>query len=194
MHKTGSQQSCLGCHETMKQDKNCAGCHAMMGSTAKKGNDSCITCHSETPEGFMPAGDDMATAKALLETRDVTFRTYKKEDIPEKIVIKSIVNEYKAVDFPHKQIIDAIAKGVKDNKLAGYFHQNEGTLCQGCHHNAPATSKPTSCASCHESKKAGLERPSLIGAYHGQCMGCHDQMGIKLEKQAENCTECHKKR
>ena len=83
--------------------------------------------------------------------------------------------------------------------MAMRFHRNELTLCQGCHHNTPATLTPPKCAACHSDTReivtrvAGDGRPGLKGAYHGQCIGCHQKMGIK-EPAATDCIRCHKER
>jgi hypothetical protein len=72
-------------------------------------------------------------------------------------------------------------------------------MCQGCHHNSPASKNPPSCASCHAKPfdPATPDRPGLKAAYHGQCMSCHKAMGMtELKKGGEtssatSCVVCH---
>jgi DnaJ-class molecular chaperone len=134
-----------------------------------------------------------AAAAEMLQSRTPVTETYADADIPEKVVIKEMVNKYKAVELPHRKIVQTLVKGIKDNKLANYFHAEKGTVCQGCHHNSPADKKPPRCGNCHGKPfdEKNPFRPGLMGAYHQQCMGCHAEM--KLEKPA-GCTECHKER
>jgi len=81
---------------------------------------------------------------------------------------------------------------IKDNKLAGYFHAEKGTVCQSCHHNSPLDKQPPHCGSCHGKPfdERNILKPGIIGAYHQQCMGCHQV--LKLEKpKSTGCTDCH---
>jgi hypothetical protein len=88
--------------------------------------------------------------------------------------------------------------GLKDSKLAQYFHGDPGTVCQGCHHNSPPSKNPPRCANCHPQAHGQAlttveaTRPGLLAAQHGQCMNCHQVMAVKPEATA--CTECHKER
>jgi DnaJ-class molecular chaperone len=85
-----------------------------------------------------------------------------------------------------------------ESELGKYFHRKLQTLCDGCHHQSRAEAEmekdsPPYCRNCHgiTFDRQNRNRPKLIAAYHGQCMGCHDSM--KLEK-ARKCEECHKKK
>ena len=116
--------------------------------------------------------------------------------IPEKVIIKNLSDKYEPVELPHRKIIKTLLDGIKDNKLAGYFHTDKGTLCQGCHHNSPVSKKPPRCASCHAKmafKDKELFRPGIEAAYHRQCMQCHDAMGI-AKPDSRDCTACHLKK
>jgi hypothetical protein len=217
MHKIDSDTSCLGCHENSKADKNCAGCHAFMPAGMKKKDpSSCVSCHMEPfPDYLEPSMTASMTAteasneviengsvhksdpvaEMLLESRTPIAATYDEEDIPEKVIIKKLSKQYEPTELPHRKIVNTLMKNIQDSKITQYFHQDPGTLCQGCHHNSPVSKKPPSCASCHgEGLEGGYPyKPGLMAAYHNQCMGCHDQMGI--EKPAKNdCTACHKEK
>ncbi len=193
MHKMDREQSCIGCHEMKQQDKNCAGCHAVLSKNRKPDDSSCLKCHMELPAGDSgKAGMDEKTAATLLEQRKKVSGTFSSENIPEKIIIKAFSDKYEPVEFPHRDIVNKIVKDIKDNNLAVYFHAGKGTVCQGCHHNSPATKKPTGCGSCHGKpfNEKDMHKPGIIGAYHIQCMECHDNM--KIDKVG--CTDCHKEK
>jgi DnaJ-class molecular chaperone len=84
---------------------------------------------------------------------------------------------------------------INKNKLANYFHHEEGTVCQGCHHNSPAAKEPPKCVSCHGKPFNAKDpfKPGLMAAYHRQCMECHKAMGIK-KPVSTDCTACHQKK
>ncbi|MFH1075325.1 MAG: cytochrome c3 family protein, partial [Pseudomonadota bacterium] len=134
-------------------------------------------------------------ARKLLEVRQPVRETYNTEDIPEKVVIKAIADQYEPAEFPHRKIVLKLIDNIKDERLSAYFHTDKGTLCQGCHHNSPISPKPPKCVNCHGKAFDAntMFRPGLKAAYHNQCMGCHKAM--QLEKPIDTaCVECHKER
>ncbi len=140
-----------------------------------------------------PASRDAAEAKALLDSRTLVASTFPEpvlKDIPEKVTIKLLANQYEPVTFPHRKIVQALLKNVAGSKLAAYFHPDQMTVCQGCHHNSPESLKPPKCQNCHGKpfNERNPQMPGLKGAYHQQCMGCHKAM--KMEKPM-GCTDCH---
>jgi hypothetical protein len=147
----------------------------------------------------MPPQQKAGLAETLLKGRNLHQGTYAQVDIPETVVIKELSDKYLAVEMPHRQHVTSLMKGMKDNQLAGYFHSDAGTVCQGCHHNSPLSKSPPSCVSCH-AKSVGqavfdprdANRPGLLAAYHGQCMSCHKAMAVKPAATA--CLECHKEK
>ena len=196
MHQVGAEASCIGCHTMAQDDKNCAGCHVFLSKGLKQDTASCLACHMEgAPSGADIKGtpEEGTMAAALLAARTPVQGTYADEDIPEKVVINKLQKEYQPVEMPHRKIVKTLVKGIGDNQMAAYFHTDQGTVCQGCHHNSIPSKKPPQCASCHGKPFAQnqLHTPGLLGAYHIQCMGCHAEMG--LEKLA-GCTECHKEK
>jgi hypothetical protein len=87
---------------------------------------------------------------------------------------------------------------VEDSGLANAFHQNQQTLCMGCHHNSPASLTPPACAACHAVQVEGVPAPvtgvpDLKTAYHSQCMGCHQKMEI-ASVPSTDCQICHEKK
>jgi len=198
MHSNVSTHSCVGCHKQAKMTKDCGGCHATMPQK-QFSQLACVQCHAVDREQLGPFPMEMeartAVAENSLNDRQRAALTLADKNIPEMVKIDSMVDKYEAVNFPHRQIVRAIFSRVKDNKMAAYFHGNDVTLCAGCHHNAPATLNPARCAACHGQAFANEQdgRPGLKGAYHGQCMACHKEMGIE-EPAATDCIKCHKKK
>ena len=199
MHLLNTETGCMGCHEARQDDPKCSGCHSFMEKGRRQDTTSCARCHTtlpgtaETTDVQLSKEEMSATAAKMLEARKPVTDTFKDEDIPEKIIIKDMVNKYGPVEFPHRKIVQTLVKGIKDNKLANYFHSEKSTVCQGCHHNSPATQKPPRCGNCHDRPfdENNLFKPGKMGAYHIQCMGCHEEMGIK---KPVGCTDCHKEK
>lgn len=209
MHRPGNRKSCVGCHQAEQAKDNCAGCHAFIeGNQAQTASDSCKSCHMDPLPGedgeiraidLTQMSDELSAkmAQALLESRKPVKTTYAKEDIPEKVSIRVLSDRYEPAEFPHRKIVNTLVKTIEGSKLAQYFHTDKGTVCQGCHHNSPVSKKPPKCASCHDKERIQnvsakkLFVPRLIGAYHQQCISCHQEM--KLEKPSE-CADCHKEK
>jgi hypothetical protein len=198
MHQSKSDKSCLGCHDKRQQEKECVGCHASIEKSPMPKTPLCTTCHMKSMEdekaidGVKPE----VIAEKLLKARTFMKDTYKAEDIPEEVVIKGLVDEYEAVKFPHRKIVQTLVKNTKDSKLANYFHREKGTMCQGCHHDSPAAKKPPRCSSCHGKPfdENNLFRPGLKGAYHQQCLGCHKEMNMEKPKPTDCKEACHKEK
>jgi hypothetical protein len=195
MHRLNVQASCLGCHDGFQADKRCAGCHASMPRKDPPDLGGCVSCHMPKPGSATPQTEPKAMAAMLVEARKPVTATYADEDIPETVEIKGLSKQYEPAKLPHRKIVHTLVKNIKDSKLAGYFHRDPGTVCQGCHHNSPVAKKPPACASCHGQPFDGrnLFKPGLQAAYHLQCMECHKDMGIE-KPVATNCTGCHKEK
>ena len=195
MHRVNAQASCLGCHDGFQAEKRCAGCHASMPRKDPPDLAGCVSCHMPKPAAATPQTEPKAMAAMLLEARKPVTATFADEDIPETVEIKGLSKQYEPAKLPHRKIVQTLVKNLKDSKLAGYFHRDPGTVCQGCHHNSPIAKKPPACASCHGQAFDGrnLFKPGLQAAYHLQCMECHKDMGIE-KPVATNCTGCHKEK
>ena len=198
MHQKNAGESCMGCHNQAKTQATCAGCHARMNPN-QKDEQSCRTCHIKTDPQLKsaPLSPELepVAARSLLDLRNpvkAPFSDALTADIPEKLSIKSLSNQYEPVEFPHRKIVVSLFNRIAENKLAAYFHTSPMTLCQGCHHNSPESVKPPKCQSCHNKPfNEAKDAPGLLGAYHQQCMGCHQAMHIE---KPMGCTECHKEK
>jgi hypothetical protein len=195
MHRLNTVHSCMGCHESKQVDRRCAGCHSSFEKKRQQDPLSCENCHmaENSPEARKPDGN--IPAAAVLESREAVTAIHDSADIPENVKIDVLMNKYEAVTLPHRKIVNALFDNIKDNKLANYFHREKGTICQGCHHNSPAATKPPKCASCHGKPFNARDpfKPGLMAAYHRQCMECHAAMEIK-KPVSTTCTACHRER
>ncbi len=193
MHKADSTRSCQGCHNAGKQDQNCAGCHSPMGQTREMQQEACLKCHrvpvESLPKDSTPEQEGALARSALQPTAGQTA-THLGKDIPETVTLQRLSEQYEAVQFPHRQIINALMDRMKESRLSGFFHDEKEAICQGCHHHSPASDKPPQCANCHGKQwdEKNPSSPGILAAYHLQCLGCHKKM--KIEKPAE-CIECH---
>jgi hypothetical protein len=196
MHQEKSMRSCIGCHKAKQADPKCAGCHQVMPQRANEA--SCAKCHAKPMPDEAKGQELSLEQKQAIATKMVEAREPSKavalEDIPEKVVIKGVADQYENAEFPHRKIVLKLTEGMKDNKMVGVFH-DPLSLCQGCHHMSPPSKTPPRCASCH-GKPFNPEtpnRPGVKAAFHQQCMGCHQKM--KLQKPADTaCAECHKEK
>ena len=194
MHQKGDKKSCLGCHEINQRQPNCAACHSLNAENRML-ETSCQICHMKPLLKNSPATtmDEKLMAEMLLKSRKAASGTYKDENIPEKVIIKELAEEYEPVELPHRKIIKTLLNNIKDNSLAGYFHADKGMVCRSCHHNSPLDTKPPRCSSCHGKPfdEGNIFRPGIKGAYHQQCNKCHQVLNIEKPKST-GCTDCHK--
>lgn len=186
-HLVTSNHSCVGCHQTATKERGCIGCHARTGPLPGKA--SCAICHS----GPLPKKDGTPQIVTAPPFAEVTLAPLPvtSDDFPEKVIIKSLAKKYGPSEMPHRKIVENLYKQIGKSKLARRFHGRTEMLCAGCHHRSPVGSRPPSCKSCHgDTAHATKDKPGLRAAYHRQCVGCHQKIGLK---KAKGCTDCHKK-
>lgn len=196
-HDVFSGQSCAGCHNKKKSEKNCFGCHYNIGpmdvETMGPKKESCKICHS-------------GEIKGPLSRPPLSAAKLDPEKVKKEIKIKVLERQFEPAQFPHLDIIKKLVDISNKNKLANYFHKDLQTLCEGCHHQSPAEAEaqkdaPPYCRNCHAVAPdlQNLQKVRLLTAYHNQCMGCHDAMklekGSKLRsKEGDRCADCHKRK
>jgi len=191
MHAMDSKYSCVGCHDVQKFSADCSGCHLLM-EQGRLSEHACEICH---------AGPEPSKA-AVADTRGMSlddFRpsasevrlSFAEADIPETVEIGILSEEYKPAIMPHRKIVNALLKDINRNRIARHFHGHEDVVCQGCHHNTPAGKKPPLCENCHGKPfdPSNLHIPGLYGAYHRQCIECHENMQLDLGTDCELCHE-----
>jgi hypothetical protein len=178
-HKIASRQSCVGCHSSAKQDEKCAGCHQTVAAEVPKS--SCPICHRGAAKGN------------IIEVPPIPL-FWDKEKVPEKLQIKTVEREFKPADMPHLKIVNKLTAISNGSSLARWFHAaKDQALCSGCHHKVdlPSAEKFPTCNSCHgrSHDPKALGKPGIIGAYHRQCVGCHESM--KQKPSSLECEKCH---
>jgi len=198
MHDTKSTKSCVGCHAEAQAKKDCAGCHSQM-AMGKNSSNKCNSCHHVDIKDSeqLPSKTDaqVRMAKSVVDSRKTSPLIFESNLFPEKVSIGIMAKEYQAADFPHEKVVKTLLARLNKDTMGTYFHQDKYVMCQGCHHNSPQSATPPKCVSCHGMTQTTATdgRPGLKGAYHGQCIGCHDEMGIE-KPAATACIECHKKK
>ena len=198
MHRATSTASCIGCHTGHTRVPNCAGCHALMPDKAFK-DQPCAACHSVDvrTQPLYRLTDRSATSELAEETltqRAWTYETVSMEQVPDIVTIGVIADQYQPSRFPHRMVVEAVFKKATDSEMARAFHGRELTLCAGCHHNSPPSMTPPRCASCHGiSPDPATGKPGLMGAYHGQCISCHQEMAVASVLPTD-CIKCHEKK
>ncbi len=186
-HSMFSKRSCRGCHyKEIESNGNCMGCHHFFNladAGLELGNKrECKICHTGK--------------KKLLQTNKISIKASDLKVIKKEVIIKKLSKEFKPVKMEHLKMIKKLIEVSNNDKLATYFHRNLETICRGCHHksNIQAELKKNQMPGCSNCHSVGFdpnypERPRLEAAYHGECIKCHEYMGIK---KALNCTACHK--
>lgn len=202
MHRPTSMHSCVGCHRQAQADPTCAGCHEIIDDKTAFDN-SCKVCHIKPDTPYLGGeASREALAQRLIDARPKNYGTVDKDLIPDVVKIDALADQYQPSEFPHGQIILKMVENMKDSELAAAFHQTPQTICESCHHNSPDVvqgpdggfSYPK-CGSCHGKPfdPAKPDVPGLKGAYHGQCIDCHQAMELEKPK-ATDCEACHKKK
>ena len=182
-HSTSSSYSCVGCHETQKEKTGCAGCHHRMPSGLVQS--ACSVCHTGSLDSLdatvmLPAPKDLIP-----------------DDVEDELQISGLEDEYESSTMPHLAIAERLTDISNNSLLASRFHTKETTICAGCHHLGPLEAKTelAQCSTCHTTRdEPENNTPTLLGAYHQQCLGCHQQMGETEEEMPQSCTGCHQQK
>jgi cell division protein FtsW (lipid II flippase) len=88
---------------------------------------------------------------------------------PEMISLASLSQSFQPVHFPHGA------------------HAQRNASCANCHHHPTDRSETPACRECHGEPFQDQARPGLKGAYHRQCIGCHQTGG----SGPLHCDGCH---
>jgi len=182
-HDVLSPFSCVGCHEAEKSKPNCAGCHQNMPHGLVQS--ACSGCHNGSLEELdkvvnLPAPEELIP-----------------DDVEAELEIVKIQREYEPSEFPHLEIVEKLTDISNESTLARHFHADKMTICAGCHHLAPLEAKTgiPPCGTCHTARDEPTgDVPTLLGAYHQQCLGCHQQMDPTKQELPQDCTGCHEEK
>ncbi|MBU2513714.1 hypothetical protein KJ966_20430 [bacterium] len=194
MHDEKSEKSCVGCHKKEQQADSCVGCHSIIISEFMRDARTCQSCHSASIEEIKKArSSGMKLSADHFKNKAIKANPVDLDALTSEIKIDVISDEYQAAIFPHRAIIESLMNGMKDNKLAAYYHQGENVICESCHHNSPGSNDPPQkCVNCHSASggEAVNAMPTLKDAYHGQCFQCHNAMEIS-NPVSNDCVACH---
>lgn len=127
----------------------------------------CHTCERPTPDNRC----------LLICTRHsaAIFRAAPADyQVPDVILLSELEDAYLPVPFDHKGHADMAEMG-------------EG--CVICHHHTPAGQQHPACRICHgvDEADADIDKPTLLGAYHQQCLNCHREW-----INERDCDICHR--
>jgi hypothetical protein len=177
-------EDCATCHHHSEagQTPSCNECHG--ASSGSKESDipelkdayhrQCMGCHREMDMG--PTGcaecHTKKVDKVVKATQEVP-RKKKAEKGPEVLILDALEKRYEPVTFSHD------------------MHTLMADDCATCHHHSDP-GQTLACGECHGDAfdPKNLNMPGLKGAYHLQCMGCHQEM----DSGPTGCTECHGKK
>ena len=93
----------------------------------------------------------------------------------------------------HPEVFKKLRKGPVPFNHKAHI-KTVGGKCATCHHTYKGKGTPIACSKCHKKHKEG-KKPSLMRAFHKNCMGCHKKL-VKAGKPAgpaRKCKGCHKK-
>ncbi len=197
--------SCVSCHARREKQRDCAGCHTQLVRNVRKKDAWCNVCHTITPtmtkeqlakgiaNKLSQSQNEKLAAETALARSQVKY--WSPMYAPIKVKIDSLTGKYEPCNFNHRHHVASLMERIQDNKLAGAFHTQPGTVCITCHHNSPASVTPPKCASCHAKDLDWLNpaRPKLMAAFHLQCMSCHKDMKVARPRNTD-CVTCHKPR
>jgi hypothetical protein len=118
-------------------------------------------------------------------------------DAPENVTIDILSDLYGPVEFNH-------AEHTEMAECSDCHHHTVGTVtnrwnCMKCHNN-PLEGATVSCSDCHPQNRFSSqylatlddpelfhkEKPGLKGAFHLNCLGCHQETGGPT-----GCEDCH---
>lgn len=182
-HDRDSKWSCVGCHAQEAKKPDCAGCHHLRKDSLAAS--SCASCHTGKLESLDQAVKLPDPATLFLK------------DLKDELVISAIEKEYEPCKVKHRDIARKLTEISNNSKLATFFHKEETTLCVGCHHLGPVEKgrNVPACSTCHTVRnEPSGSTPTLLGAYHQMCLGCHREMGYPEEKMPQDCAGCHKEK
>jgi hypothetical protein len=151
----------------------------------------CELCHQgPLPKMLASEGSQYRSLDDFRPSPAEVALSFALEDIPEIVEIGSLSDQFEAVEMPHSKMVETLAKHISESSTASFFHGHEDVVCQGCHHQSPLGETPPLCVSCHIAGSPDLElmKPGLKGAYHQQCLGCHESMNLQ---EPDECIDCH---
>lgn len=139
----------------------------------------------------------LAFALGGLFTAPTMVSSMTADDAPESVTIDFMENLYSPVEFNHAMHTEYASC------QECHHHTTNGTVsdpnCARCHHDGEETDM-VACAECHASDRFNedylktlenpklyhIDKPGLKGAYHLNCISCHE-----MTSGPTGCQECH---
>ncbi|MBL4902469.1 cytochrome c3 family protein [Desulfocapsa sp. AH-315-G09] len=127
----------------------------------------------------------------------VTTWSMTADDAPETVTIDVMSNLYGPVEFNHEMHVEYASCQECHHHTTGEIIADPN--CARCHHSHDENDV-VSCSECHvadrfneeyiktleDPKLFHIDKPGLKGAYHLNCIGCHD-----ITSGPVGCVECH---
>lgn len=119
------------------------------------------------------------------------------DEIPSPLILNQLQKLYEPVSFDHQLHAESFGCSACHHHTTG--DGSPSPSCQRCHTDGSAT-PDVSCSGCHakeltakapateakEKLRYHIDKPSLLGALHLQCLGCH-----RSESGPTGCQDCH---
>ncbi|WP_303721564.1 cytochrome c3 family protein [Malonomonas rubra] len=119
-------------------------------------------------------------------------------DAPESVTIDALAKYYEPVEFDHEMHVDVsedcsschhhtTGTGTADqycSKCHSEYKELVKVACQDCHPTQPFSAEVVNLQSQQDIFHADMN--GLVGAYHQNCMGCHQEVGGPT-----GCEDCH---
>ena len=187
---------CGACHDGTvafgHTKENCKKCHtAKIISHEKEYND-----FSKTVEQT-PFGNELDWVEAVESGKiNPVYSIYNKDEKPlefdKKLELDADWGFIPPAYFDHKTHTGDNGYGLNCKDCHHHPLEEEADLstCGKCHIQGQAESLPVSCQDCHEADE--IEDTEIVkrgDAFHGQCIGCHQEFGAG----PIDCAECHVK-
>lgn len=195
-HIAIQDKDCASCHHTSRNGQTppaCSQCHVktfdeVFKTTHQKQlpKDQCVSCHHPAAtiekfshdahaEEYAPDDCESCHHDASIEPEPQACSDCHKKESTEKMISLKEANHTRCAECH----LDMYQEGLKG--------------CQNCHARGTVPQKPEqqACSSCHDNPADQLI-PTKTSAFHGKCMGCHENMDAGPFGD-EACYQCHMK-
>ena len=119
------------------------------------------------------------------------------DEIPSPLTLDRLQKLYEPVSFDHQMHAESFGCNACHHHTTGDGSQDSS--CMRCHADSAAAAE-VSCSACHAQDLTAkapatadkgtisyhIDKPSLLGALHLQCLGCH-----RAESGPTGCQDCH---
>lgn len=202
-HKTHAENygiECQTCHhesETARPDPMaCGDCHGVAVTdefrkehVASYSDEACVTCHHVEFTGVDWSHEEHTGYD------DCTACHHGPDIEPEPMACSNCHEAQGDESMPGLR--DSVHRRCQTCHADMFEEKMDG--CDSCHtsasqrealKNGTLDKAFTACASCHYEEKVDELIPNRMGAFHGQCMGCHEEVQSGPFEKSQ-CNQCH---